>query len=96
VDPALAPLALLLRAPALARSAPARAAFAAVRPVLATRRPTARVRRVEHRGVVTAALVYDRLPVVDAFRQVTADVLLGLMDARGLDAPFAFVLERDR
>ncbi|MGK5173810.1 GXWXG domain-containing protein [Geodermatophilus sp. CPCC 205761] len=95
VDPALAPLALLLRAPAPARSAPARAAFATVRPLLATRRPTARVRRLEHRGVLTAALVYDRLPVVDAFRQVSPDVLLGLMDARGLDAPFAFVLERD-
>ena len=42
----------------------------------------------------TAALVYDRLPVVDAFRLVTPDVVLGLMDLRGLDTPFAFLLER--
>ncbi|MFW3168534.1 GXWXG domain-containing protein [Geodermatophilus sp. CPCC 206100] len=95
VQPALAPLLLLRRVPGLARSAPARAAFAAVRPLLRTGRPAARVRRVEHRGVLTAAIVYDRLPVVDAFRQVAPDVLLGLMDMRGLAEPFAFVLERD-
>ena len=55
-----------------------------------------RLRPVVHRGVPTAALVYDRLPVVDVFRQVTPDLLLGLMDARGLPAPFAFLLERAR
>jgi hypothetical protein len=96
VQPAPAPLTLLRRAPRLARSAPARLAFTAVRPLLATRRPAARLRPVVHRGVPTAALVYDRLPVVDVFRAVTPDVLLGLMDARGLTDPFAFLLERER
>ncbi|SDD55159.1 protein of unknown function [Geodermatophilus telluris] len=94
VQPAVAPLGLVVRAPGVARSRAARLAFAAVRPLLTTRRPAARLRTVEHRGVPTAALVYDRLPVVDVFRQVAPDVLLGLMDARGLDVPFAFVLER--
>jgi hypothetical protein len=96
IDPAPAPLTLLRRAPGLARSAPARLAFAAVRPLLTTRRPTARLRPVVHRGVPTAALVYDRLPVVDVFRRVTPDLLLGLMDMRGLPEPFAFLLERAR
>ena len=96
VEPAIAPLTLLRRAPALARSRPARLAFTSVRPLLTTRRPTARLRPVVHRGVPTAALVYDRLPVVDVFRQVTPDLLLGLMDLRGLPDPFAFLLERDR
>jgi hypothetical protein len=96
VQPALAPLALLRRVPGTTRSAPARVAFAVARPLLRTGRPAARLRRLEHRGVLTAGIVYDRLPVVDAFRQVTPDVLLGLMDMRGLDEPFAFVLERDR
>nr|WP_239522193.1 GXWXG domain-containing protein [Geodermatophilus sabuli] len=95
VDPALAPLTLLRRTPGLARGRPARAAFAAVRPLLRTRRPAARLRRLEHRGVTTAALVYDRLPIVDVFRPVTPDLLLGLMDMRGLPGPFAFLLERD-
>ena len=96
VQPAPAPLTLLRRAPGLARSAPARLAFTAVRPLLTTRRPTARLRPVVHRGEPTTALVYDRLPIVDVFRRVTPDLLLGLMDMRGLHDPFAFLLARDR
>ena len=96
IDPAPAPLALLRRAPGLTRSAPARLAFRVARPLLTTRRPTARLRPVVHRSVLTAALVYDRLPVVDVFRRVGPDLLLGLMDMRGLPDPFAFLLQRAR
>ena len=39
---------------------------------------------IEHRGVLTAAMVYDALPVIDVFRRVGPDVLLGAMDMRGL------------
>jgi GXWXG protein/Domain of unknown function (DUF4334) len=95
VDPAYAPLALLRAAPGLARLPVARRGFAVLRPLRYTRRPAARVRRVEHRGVVTAALVYDRLPVVDVVRRVAAGTVLGLMDMRGVTAPFFFVLRRD-
>lgn len=95
VDPTLAPLALLRRVPSLARGRPARVAFAAVRPLLWTRRPAARLRLVRHRGVTTGAIVYDRLPVIDVFRQVTPDLLLGLLDLRGLPESFAFLLERE-
>ena len=95
VQPAPAPLTLLRRAPGLARSRPARLAFTAARPLLTTRRPAARLRTVVHRGVPTAALVYDRLPVVDVFRRVGPDLLLGLMDLRGLPDPYAFLLQRD-
>ncbi|MGY1633013.1 GXWXG domain-containing protein [Geodermatophilus sp. SYSU D01186] len=95
VQPAAAPLTLLRRAPRLAAGRPARIGFAALRPLLSTRRPAARIRVVSHRGVATAAVVYDRLPVVDVLRAVGTDVLLGLMDLRGLPEPFFFVLERD-
>ena len=44
---------------------------------------------------MTAALVYDTLPVIDVFRKVSEDVRLGAMDLRGLPAPFLFVLRRD-
>ncbi|MGY1741826.1 MULTISPECIES: DUF4334 domain-containing protein [unclassified Blastococcus] len=94
VAPWPAPLGLLRRAPWLARTGAARAGFAAVRPLLRARRPGARVRAVEHRGVVTAAIVYDALPVIDVFRRAGEDALLGVMDMRGLDEPFAFVLSR--
>lgn len=95
ISPALVPLGLLRRRPDLARSRPARAVFAAVRPLLRTRRPAARLRLVEHRGVCTAALLYDALPVVDVFRRAGTGVLLGLMDMRGLPEPYFFVLERE-
>jgi hypothetical protein len=95
VDPALAPLGLLVRHPALFRSPVARLGFAGLAPVRRTSRPAARVRMVEHRGVVSAAVVYDALPIVDVLRRVDGDTLLGLMDLRGLPEPFFFLHERD-
>ncbi len=95
VNPALAPLGLLRRLPALAHVPAARAAFSLVRPLLRTSKPTARLREIEHRGVVTAAMVYDALPVIDVFRRVDADQVLGLMDMRGLAEPFFFLLDRE-
>jgi hypothetical protein len=51
---------------------------------------------VEWRGRLGAAMVYDTQPICDVFRTVDADTRLGLMDLRGLPAPFFFVLRRDR
>jgi hypothetical protein len=96
VNPALIPVAVLRNHAALARNPLARAAFGGIRPLLMTRRPKARLRAVEHRGVVTAAMVYDALPIIDVFRRIAADTVLGLMDLRGLTAPPFFVLRRDR
>ena len=94
VSPSLVPWALVLRRPGLARAPLVRRLGRVARPLARTRRPGARLRTVTHRGVASAALVYDALPIVDVFRRVSQDVLLGLMDARGLDAPFAFLLTR--
>src|ERR1700752_2467506 len=46
-------------------------------PAIRTDKPRARLRDIEHRGVVTAAMVYDPLPIIDIFRRVDADTLLG-------------------
>jgi GXWXG protein/Domain of unknown function (DUF4334) len=94
VTPRPVPLTVLHRWPALPHAGVVRRLGRAVRPVLTTSRPAARMRVVTHRGVVTAALLYDALPIVDVFRRVDDDVVLGLMDMRGLDAPFFFVLDR--
>lgn len=64
-------------------------------PVLATGAPRARLRDLEVRGVVTVAMVYDHLPIIDAFRRVGQDELLGLMDRRGDPVPFLFRLRRE-
>jgi hypothetical protein len=92
VNPALVPLGLVLRVTPLLRTAPAAAAFAAVRPLTRTRRPRARLREVRYRGVVSAALVYDDLPVIDAFRAVGDGSVLGAMDAREMTEPYLFAL----
>jgi hypothetical protein len=74
---------------------PVRTAFGRLRPLLYTNEPKARLRTIEHRGVSTAAMVYDALPIIDVFRRIGPDVVLGAMDMRGLPAPFFFLLERD-
>jgi hypothetical protein len=95
VDPGLLPVGVLRDYAGFLDSWPLRRAFAAVRPLLYTRRPKARLRAVEHRGVLTAAMVYDALPIIDVFRRVGDDVRLGAMDMRGLPSPYLFVLTRD-
>ena len=60
-----------------------------------TREPRARLRMIEHRGVVSAAMVYDALPVIDHFRRVDDHRMIGVMDMRGMADPLVFVLVRD-
>ena len=93
VEPRKVPLGIVPQVPAavVARS---QSAVGVLKPVLRTKKHRARLRAVEHRGVVTAAMVYDHLPIIDVFRRVDADTLLGVMDLRG-SAPYYFVLTKD-
>ncbi len=93
IDPRRIPLSLS-RYHRLTRNALARALFTLATPVLRTRAPRARLRAITYRGVTTAAMVYDHLPIIDCFRRIDARTVLGLMDMRGA-APFFFQLERD-
>ncbi|MEQ6900053.1 DUF4334 domain-containing protein [Nocardioides sp. YIM 152588] len=94
VDPRWAPMGIAGR---VAPGTLARGRFAIdlLAPVLRTRKPRARLRQVHHRGVDTTAMVYDHLPIIDTFRRVDADTVLGVMDLRAHPAPYFFVLERD-
>lgn len=96
VNPAPLPMGLLTRFPTFMRGTIASGAFRAVQPLLRTREPKARLRIVEHRSVQTMAMIYDDQPIVDVFRQVDEDTLLGVMDLRGMREPFFFMLDRDR
>lgn len=62
---------------------------------LRTRKHRARTRAVDYRGLVSAAMVYDDLPIIDHFRRLTDDAVLGAMDLRNSPAPYFFLLERD-
>jgi hypothetical protein len=93
LDPRWMPLGLA-RYRWLAHSVAMRGIVRLIRPLLETRAPRARLRAMEHRGVVTATMIYDHLPICDHFRRLDDDRLLGLMDLRGA-APFFFTLTRE-
>ncbi|BDX33012.1 hypothetical protein TUM20985_35590 [Mycobacterium antarcticum] len=70
-----------------------------LKPVLRTAAPRARLRTTRYRGVDTATMVYDQLPVNDVFRRLDdaagSDAVIGVMDLRGSKLPYFFVLRRD-
>lgn len=72
----------------------AKSAVGALKAAIRTKKHRARLRSIEFRGVVTAGMVYDHLPIIDFFRRVDDDTVLGVMDLRG-STPYVFVLERD-
>jgi hypothetical protein len=47
------------------------------------------------RGKASATMIYDQLPVLDVFRNVDEDTVLGLMDLKGIKRPFFFLLHRE-
>lgn len=56
------------------------------------------LRMIEHRGIVSAAMVYDARPVIDHFRAVDDTTLMGVMTGKGVlheGHPYYFFLERD-
>jgi hypothetical protein len=97
LDPALMPATLAWRRPWIApRSAAARRIFRMIAPGLAARGPGARLEARAFRGRTSAAMVYLRQPITDHFRSVDGDRMLGLMEMRGMDRPYFFLLDRDR
>lgn len=59
--------------------------------------PNARLRLVEYRGRVSASMVYNEIPVIDMFRKVDEDTVLGTMDNISLPGPpYFFVLRRQK
>lgn len=96
VNPVLAfsGVGIAARIPALKRR-DSSSAITALRPLLRARSAKARLRTTRYRGVDTATMVYDQLPVNDVFRRLDDDSVLGAMDLRGSHAPYFFVLRRD-
>lgn len=94
VDSRHLPIGAMMKAPKDSRLL--RALFSLLRPLLRTTKARARIRMMEHRGKVSATMIYDYLPIHDVFRRVDADTVLGLMDLRAVAQPFFFVLRRDK
>lgn len=95
LDPALMPTGIALRWPDLARSRTVRAAFARSVHLLQTRRFTAKIRTCEFNRKHSAALIYNNQPIVDHFRLVTSDQVIGMMRRTGMEQPFFFLMVRE-
>ena len=95
LSPALMPTGIALRWPGLSRSHPVRFAFAALGPFLHTRRHAARLGLRDYRGRHGTALIYHDQPIADHLRRVAPDRLIGLMERKGMDRPFVFLLTRE-
>ena len=68
-----------------------------VRDEAETKEPKARLRLVEARGTLTASMVYNNLPIIDHFRKLNEDTVLGMMEKpTGQSHNYFFVLRRTR
>lgn len=64
--------------------------------LLKTMKPSARIRMMEYRGISTATMIYDSLPINDMFRKIDRNTVMGLMDMRDLSQPFFFILKKQK
>jgi len=55
----------------------------------------AQMREVAFSGKVSASLIYDQHPIMDYFRKVTNDIIIGLGDVKGKPTDFFFHLTRE-
>lgn len=94
ISPRFMPMNLLWKLP-VPRSALLNALSLPLKFALQTGRARARLRMLEHRGKVSATMIYDDLPIHDVFRKVDDVTVLGVMDLKGMPQPFFFLLRRE-
>ncbi len=86
--PAFGGLGLATRIPPTVKRHNFAGVIAALKPVLQARGPKARLRTTRYRGVDTATMIYDQLPINDVFRLLDdtagSETVLGAMDLRGI------------
>ena len=92
LDPPRLLVGLGLRVPGFGRHGILRQAFRVALPLLRTRTHAARLEQRTFRGTSSATMVYKRLPIVDHFRRIDADRVLGLMVLGQSREPFFFFL----
>jgi len=67
-----------------------------IRPVFKTKNSGARLRMVDFRGKASASMVYDQKGIIDIFRKVDDNTLMGIMDIKEMatDKSYFFILRR--
>jgi len=71
-------------------------AFRTVRGLFRSDQPAATLQGMTFRGIPSAAVTYARRPITDHLRRIDDDRLLGLMEMRGMEKPYFFLLTRDQ
>lgn len=92
VNPAHIPLGLTLKFYGLAQRQWFRNLFGYALKSLWAKGPVASVRLETLRGAESAAMVYDRQPIIDHFRRVDDDRLMGVMAIKGQQSHYVFTL----
>ena len=59
-----------------------------------TNKSSARLSMIEYLGKISVAMIYDNLPIIDIFRKIDQNTLLGVMDMKS-QKPFFFMLKRE-
>ena len=94
IDPAFIPLRLALRFHKLGKTRAASNLFSFLLRRLKAKGPVAALKAVPFQGVASAAMVYDAQPIVDHFRKVDDNRVMGAMVIDGDDRVYFFELER--
>jgi len=94
IDPKWIPLRLALRFHRFGRTRAAQNLFSHMQRRLRAAGPVASVRTLAFDGVESAAMVYDHQPMVDYFRRIDEDSVMGAMTIRGEARIYFFKLER--
>ncbi|NKN39024.1 DUF4334 domain-containing protein [Agrobacterium sp. a22-2] len=94
IDPAWIPLRLALRFHKLGRTRAASNLFSYLLRRLRAKGPVASLKAMQFHGVTSAAMAYDTQPIIDHFRKVDDNRVMGAMVIEGDDRVYFFELQR--
>lgn len=94
IDPARIPLRLALRFHKLGRTRAASNLFSYLLRRLRAKGPVASLKAMPFHGVTSAAMAYDTQPIIDHFRKVDDNRVMGAMVIEGDDRVYFFELQR--
>ncbi|ACP22897.1 conserved hypothetical protein (plasmid) [Sinorhizobium fredii NGR234] len=94
IEPVYIPIGLAIKFSSFGRTFVARNLFSHLQKMFRARGTTASLRLQVDDGVKTAAMVYDRQPIVDYFRRVDRDEIAGMMCVQGDTRSYFFKLRR--
>jgi hypothetical protein len=94
IDPAWIPLRLALRFHKIGKARAASNLFSYLLRRLRAKGPVASLKALSFHGVTSAAMTYDMQPIVDYFRKVDDNCVMGAMVIEGDDRIYFFELKR--